>query len=84
MRTLLAEFAERGRGYTTEDVEAVASRLTGRSFASFFAKYVTGTAELDYDTALAHAGLRLVDGQLVDLGTVTEAQRALRRSWLGE
>ena len=84
MRTLLAEFAERGRGYTTEDVEAVASRLTGRSFASFFAKYVTGTAELDYDGALAHAGLRLVDGQLVDLGTVTEAQRALRRGWLGE
>ena len=52
----------------------------------FFAtcKHVTGTAELDYDGALAHAGLRLVDGQLVDLGTVTEAQRALRRSWLGE
>jgi predicted metalloprotease with PDZ domain len=84
MRWLIREFADRGRGYTTEDVEAAASQMTGHSFAPFFARYVTGTEELDYDAALGHVGLRLVAGELVDLEKVTAGQRALRRSWLGE
>jgi predicted metalloprotease with PDZ domain len=36
-------------------VEAVA----GGSFATFFARYIAGTNELDYDQALGYAGLRL-------------------------
>ncbi len=84
MRHLFDNYYKRGRGYTNEDVEKVASEISGRSFREFFAKYVSGTDELDYDSALKHAGLRLVDGKIVDLENATDAQRALRRSWLGE
>ena len=38
--------------------EAV-ERVAGSDFGAFFARYIAGTAELDYDAALAHAGLAL-------------------------
>jgi predicted metalloprotease with PDZ domain len=38
--------------------EAV-ERVAGDDFGPFFARYIAGTAELDYDAALAHAGLAL-------------------------
>ncbi len=81
-RSLYKNFHLRGRGYTNEDLAAVIAEVAGRSFTDFFASYVTGTAELDYDGALRKVGLRLVDGKIVDLETVTPAQRALRQSWL--
>ncbi len=84
MRALYADFAQKGRGYTNEDLEAIVSRLSGRSFKEFFAKYVTGTEELDYNSALRHAGLRIVDGRIVELDGATPAQLSLRRAWLGE
>jgi predicted metalloprotease with PDZ domain len=44
-------------------VEAVVSSATApgdaRSFATFFARFIAGTDELDYDRALGYAGLRL-------------------------
>ncbi|MFN9743462.1 MAG: M61 family metallopeptidase [Acidobacteriota bacterium] len=82
MRKLEQDFHRRGRGYTNEDFAAVAAQVAGRSFSEFFARYVTGTTELDYDASLRQAGLRLVNGQIVDLEVVTPAQRALRQSWL--
>ena len=45
---------------------------------------MTGTEELDYNAALKHAGLRLVDGKVVDVESVSDQHRALRKSWLGE
>ena len=84
MRSLRDEFYLKGRGYTNEDFASVVARTAGRSFGLFFSKYVTGTEELDYDASLRYAGLRLVDGKIVDLPEATTAQRALRRSWLGE
>lgn len=84
MRALNRDFNHKGRGYTNEDLAALVTQMAGRSFDSFFAKYVNGTEELDYNGALKHAGLQLVDGKIVDLPSVTTAQRALRRNWLGE
>ena len=84
MRALYQEYHLKGRGYTNEDLAAVVARTAGRSFDDFFAKYVAGTQELDYDAALRHVGLRLVDGKIVDLPGVTPAQQAVRKSWLGE
>lgn len=84
MRALHTDPRLTGRGYTNEDFAAVVTRIAGRSFDEFFTKYVTGTEELDYNKSLRHAGLRLLDGKIVDLPEVTAAQRALRRSWLGE
>lgn len=84
MRHLFENYYQRRRGYTNEDIEKVAAEIAGRSFKDFFARYVNGTDELDYDAALKHAGLRLNEGKFVDLHNVTDAQRALRKSWLGE
>jgi predicted metalloprotease with PDZ domain len=84
MRYLFENFYQRKRGYTHEDIEKVVAEIAGRNFKDFFAKYVNGTDELDYDAALKHAGLRLVDGKIVDVDNISEAQRALRKSWLGE
>lgn len=49
-------FAEEG-GYLAA-VETVAG-ADGGSFRAFFARYISGTAELDYDQTFAYAGLRL-------------------------
>ncbi|MBO0721609.1 MAG: M61 family metallopeptidase [Blastocatellia bacterium] len=84
MRSLFENYYKKKRGYTNEDVEKVASEIAGRSFKDFFDRYVTGTAELDYDAALSYAGLRLVDGKIVDAEKISEAQRAIRKGWLGE
>jgi predicted metalloprotease with PDZ domain len=96
MRRLFEDHYQRGRGFTDEDVERIAAEVAGRSFKDFFARCVHGTDELDYNSALAHAGLRLEekksDGQsrqraeykIVEIEQATAAQRALRRSWLGQ
>ena len=84
LRFMFDNFYKKNKGYTVEDVEKVASDIAGRSFKEFFAKYVTGTEELDYNAALRYAGLRLVDGKIVDAENVSDQQRALRKSWLGE
>lgn len=84
LRHLFENYYKRGRGYANEDVEKIATEMAGRSFKDFFARYINGIAELDYDAALKHAGLRLADSKIVDLDNVSEAQRALRKAWLGE
>lgn len=59
MRALYADFAKRGRNYTPEDFQRAAERAAGGSLEEFFRRYVRGREELDYDAALAWAGLRL-------------------------
>jgi predicted metalloprotease with PDZ domain len=59
MRALYEEFAKRGRNYTPEDFQRTAERAAGGSLEEFFRRYVRGREELDYDAALAWAGLRL-------------------------
>lgn len=58
-----ATYYLRGRGYTTEDFERVASEVGGFDMSGFFRRYVRGTEPLPYDEALAFAGLRLVRQQ---------------------
>lgn len=84
MRTLFERYYKSGRGYTNEDLEKVASEVAGRNFKDFFTRYVDGTDELDYNAAFQHAGFRFVDGKIIDSENMTEAQKAIRKSWLGE
>jgi len=89
LRSLFENYYQRGRGFTDEDVEKVAAEIAGRSFKEFFTRYVHGTEELDYNRALGHAGLRLEKApeggyKISEIENATEAQQALRRSWLGE
>ena len=50
----------RGRGYTNEDFERVASEVAGADLTDFFKRYVRGVETPPYDEALATVGLRLV------------------------
>lgn len=61
MRQLDTNFARRGRFFTDADLRAMVAALAGPGFnvGAFFRDDVTGTRELDYDTYLAYAGLRL-------------------------
>lgn len=60
------------RGYTADEFRAVAEEVAGISLAGFWDRYVEGTGELDYSTALATLGLRF--RQAADAG---------RKAWLG-
>ena len=75
MRVAFERFSG-ARGYTPEELRAVAEQVAGISLASFWGQAVEGTSELDYREALETFGLRL---------RPVEAPRADRpgRAWLG-
>jgi len=62
MRYLYNEFYKKGRNYTPADFQKTAELMAGSSLEEFFARYVRGKDELDYDAALAAAGLKLDKG----------------------
>jgi len=59
MRYLYSEFYKKDRNYTPKDFQTISEMMAGSSLEEFFAKYVRGREELDYNSALAAAGLRL-------------------------
>ncbi len=59
MRALYHDYFKKGRNYTPEDFQREAERAAGAGLEEFFRRYVRGREELDYDAALAWAGLRL-------------------------
>lgn len=58
-----ATYYLRGRGYTTEDFQRVASEVSGSDLNDFFQRYVRGVEVLPYDEALAYVGMHLVREQ---------------------
>jgi predicted metalloprotease with PDZ domain len=58
-----ATYYLRGRSYTTEDFQRVASEVAGVDLRDFFARYVRGMEVPPYDEVLAYVGLRLVKEQ---------------------
>jgi predicted metalloprotease with PDZ domain len=58
-----ASYYLRGRGYTTEEFERVASEVAGFELAEFFRNYVRGVQVLPYDEALRFVGLSLIREQ---------------------
>ena len=61
MRRLNADFAKRGRFYTRADLRAVIAQVAPAfsGLDAFIHDNIQGTRELDYDTYLGYAGLRL-------------------------
>jgi predicted metalloprotease with PDZ domain len=57
MRALYKRFPLSGPGYTSDDVLALLTELTGEDFEPFFARYVRGTEPLALEEALAWFGL---------------------------
>src|SRR6266446_5132189 len=58
-----ATYYLRGRGYTNEDFQRVASETGGFDLTDFFQRYVLGVEVLPYDEALSHVGMHLVREQ---------------------
>lgn len=56
MRVLYSDYFKKGRGYTTEDLAAIVSRLARRDYTGFFNRYVWGVENPPLDEALAQAG----------------------------
>ncbi len=59
MRYLYNEFYKKNKNYTPEDYQKVSEMMAGKSLEDFFAKYVRGRDEIDYDAILNGIGLQL-------------------------
>jgi predicted metalloprotease with PDZ domain len=59
MRYLYTEFYKKDRNYSPKDFQQACELMAGSSLEEFFARYVQGREELDYNAALAAAGLIL-------------------------
>jgi predicted metalloprotease with PDZ domain len=77
MRYLYVEFFKANRNYTPADFQQACELAAGSSLEQFFAKYVRGREELDYDSALAVAGLRL------DKSATADGSKAVEKAYLG-
>lgn len=59
-RELNVEFAKKNRNFTPSDFKRICEKYAGSSLNDFFAKYVEGREELDYDSVLNRIGLQLI------------------------
>jgi Predicted protease with the C-terminal PDZ domain len=62
MRYLYNEFYKKDRNYTPEDYQKISEMMAGTSLENFFAKYVRGREEIDYNAILNSFGLQLTTG----------------------
>ena len=63
MRYLYAEFFKKGKNFTPADYQKVSEMMAGKSLEEFFAKYVRGRDEIDYNSILSGFGLKLETGE---------------------
>lgn len=59
LRHLYNEFYKKGRNYTPAEFEKVAETMAGKGLDDFFAKYVRGTDEIDYNSIVSGLGLQM-------------------------
>lgn len=59
MRHLYAEFFKKNRNFTPADFRKAAELMAGKSLEDFFAKYVRGTADIEYNTFTNPLGLTM-------------------------
>jgi predicted metalloprotease with PDZ domain len=62
MRYLYDEFYKKGRNYTPADMQKACELMAGASLDEFFARYVRGRDEFQYNETLMGAGLQLEQG----------------------
>ena len=62
MRYLYTEFYKKGKNFTPADYQKVSEMMAGKSLDEFFAKYVRGREEIDYNSILGGFGLTLDTG----------------------
>jgi len=59
MRYLYTEFFKKGRNYTPADYQKICEQMAGKSLDDFFAKYVRGRADVDWNSVMQGIGLEL-------------------------
>lgn len=59
MRYLWAEFFKKNRNFAPEDYQKVSEMMAGKSLDDFFAKYVRGREDIDYDSIVNPFGLQM-------------------------
>src|SRR6266571_6503737 len=59
LRALYRDFYQKGKGFTTEDMIAIVTRLTRRDYHEFYRKYVSGVEIPPYDAILSYAGYKV-------------------------
>ncbi len=59
-RELNKEFAKKNRNFTPADFKRLGEKYAGSSLSDFFAKYIEGREEINYNETLNKIGLRLV------------------------
>jgi predicted metalloprotease with PDZ domain len=81
MRRLNEDFARSGRYYAEPDLRRVIAQIapTFAGLDAFFADYVRGTRELDYDTYLRYAGLERESESRASAPTESDASKATCR-----
>ena len=62
MRLLYDNHALPKPGFSDAELKAAFEKVAGIDFTDFYAKYVSGTAEIDWNRFLRHAGLQLTKG----------------------
>ena len=72
LRALYTGFFKKNRNYTPADFQKLAEQAAGGSLEEFFAKYVRGKDELNYNAALEAVGLRLETAALGPTGQPVE------------
>lgn len=72
LRALYVDFFKKNRNYTPADFQKTAETAAGGSLEEFFAKYVRGKDELNYNAALEAVGLRLQSAALGPTGQPVE------------
>lgn len=77
MRALYTEFFKQGRNYTPADFQRICEQMAGTSLDDFFARYVRGREEHDYNRGLLAAGLRL------DMTEAAAGAKAVDKAYLG-
>ena len=72
MRALYNDFFKKNRNYTPEDFQKLCESAAGASLEEFFAKYVRGKEELNYNAALEAVGFHLETAALNAVGQPVE------------
>lgn len=77
LRALYRDFYSRGRGFSSEDLIAVTSRIAGRDYADFYRRHAFGVEAPPYDQILGYAGYKTekTTRKTADIG-IQDAKRA--------
>ena len=79
MRLLYENHALPKPGFTDAELKAAFEKIAGTDFTDFYAKYVSGTMDIDWNRFLAHAGLQLTKGYSNDV----QGQETPPRGFIG-